>query len=306
VHLSRSWILWDAACHERLVIGNYGDAPVRVRLSVEFENDFADIFEVRGFQRERRGEALAPTVGPNSVELGYRGLDGAVRRTRIQWSVDPVLIQADRADFDIEIGARAKVEVETTIACALEGAAFPRTAYAVACRAADTALQDVRDEQARVASPNDQFNAWLHRSAADLTMLTAGNPERGYPYAGVPWYSVPFGRDGILTAMQYLWVNPGMAQGVLRFLAETQATERDPARDAEPGKIVHEMRKGELAALGEIPFGRYYGTIDATPLFRRARGRIPPAHRRHRAPPPDLAGDRTRARMDRRLRRHRR
>jgi glycogen debranching enzyme len=98
-------------------------------------------------------------------------------------------------------------------------------------------------------------------------MLSAGNPERGYPYAGVPWYSVPFGRDGILTAMQYLWVNPGMAQGVLRFLAETQATERDPARDAEPGKIVHEMRKGELAALGEIPFGRYYGTIDATPLF---------------------------------------
>jgi glycogen debranching enzyme len=123
--------------------------PVRVRLSVEFENDFVDIFEVRGFQRERRGETLAPTVGRSSVELGYRGLDGAVRRTRIQWSVDPVLLHADRADFEIEVGPRAKVELETTIACALEGAEFPQAAYAAACRAADTTLQDVRDEQAR-------------------------------------------------------------------------------------------------------------------------------------------------------------
>jgi glycogen debranching enzyme len=98
-------------------------------------------------------------------------------------------------------------------------------------------------------------------------MLAAGNPEEGYPYAGVPWYSVPFGRDGILTALEYLWVDPSMARGVLRFLAQTQAGSSRDAQDAEPGKIVHEMRKGELAALGEIPFGRYYGTIDATPLF---------------------------------------
>ncbi len=157
--------------------------------------------------------------------------------------------------------------LETTLSCALEGETFPSATYAHACRCADEAGQQLREERARVASPNDQFNAWMQRSAADLTMLAAGNPEGGFPYAGVPWYSVPFGRDGILTAMQYLWVEPGMARGVLRFLAETQATERDPARDAEPGKIVHEMRKGELAALGEIPFGRYYGTIDATPLF---------------------------------------
>jgi hypothetical protein len=99
----------------------------------------------------------------------------------------------------------------------------------------------------------------MQRSAADLTMLAAGNPESDYPYAGVPWYSVPFGRDGILTAMQYLWVDPGMARGVLRFLAETQATQANAAQDAEPGKIVHEMRKGELAALGEIPSGATTG-----------------------------------------------
>jgi glycogen debranching enzyme len=267
VHLSRSWILWEGACLERLEIGNYGRRPVALRLSIELENDFVDIFEVRGFQRERRGEMLAPTQGVQRVELGYRGLDGAVRRTQVAWSVTPTLLSPDRADFEIEIAPRASFELETTISSALEGETFREATYAGACRYADATQQEAREERARVASPNEQFNAWMHRSAADLNMLCVGNPEGMYPYAGVPWYSVPFGRDGILTAMQYLWVDPNMASGVLQFLAQTQATERNAEQDAEPGKIVHEMRKGELAALGEIPFGRYYGTIDATPLF---------------------------------------
>ena len=267
LHVSRSWILWEGACHERIEIGNYGTRPVTLRLSLELESDFVDIFEVRGFQRERRGETLAPVQGTDRLELGYRGLDGVVRRTQVAWSVPPTMLTADRADFEIEVAAHARFELETTIASALEGATFREATYALACRHADAALQEVREERARVASPNEQFNAWMQRAAADLNMLSAGNPEGVYPYAGVPWYSVPFGRDAILTAMQYLWVDPAMASGVLQFLAETQATERNPSQDAEPGKIVHEMRKGELAALGEIPFGRYYGTIDATPLF---------------------------------------
>ena len=267
LHLARSWILWEGACHERVEIGNYGERPVALRLSIELEADFVDIFEVRGLQRQRRGEMLAPTQGADRVELGYRGLDGVVRRTRVTWSVPPAQLTAERADFEIEIAPHSTFELEATIASALEGAEFPAASYTGACRYADTALQEVREGRARVASPNEQFNSWMQRSAADLNMLSVGNPEGIYPYAGVPWYSVPFGRDGILTAMQYLWVDPGMASGVLQFLAQTQATERIPEQDAEPGKIVHEMRKGELAALGEIPFGRYYGTIDATPLF---------------------------------------
>lgn len=267
VHISRSWILWQGACHERLHVANYGLQPVVARLAIEFDADYADIFEVRGFDRERRGRLLEPEVGEQGVVLGYEGLDGERRRTRIEWSARPARIAAGLAEFEMALEPQSAFELHARVACEIGEARVFDMGYVDACLGTDAALREAREGRASLRSSNKQFNAWVERSAADLAMLTAGNPEGAYPYAGVPWYSVPFGRDGIITALQYLWVDPGMARGVLEFLAATQALEEEPARDAEPGKIVHEMRKGELAALGEIPFGRYYGTVDATPLF---------------------------------------
>ena len=118
-----------------------------------------------------------------------------------------------------------------------------------------------------IQTSNEQFNNWINRSCADLAMMVTQTPHGLYPYAGVPWFSTVFGRDGIITALELLWLVPSVAKGVLSYLAATQATSHDASRDADPGKILHEMRKGEMARLGEVPFGRYYGTVDGTPLF---------------------------------------
>ena len=118
-----------------------------------------------------------------------------------------------------------------------------------------------------ILTSNAQFNDWLNRSFVDLHMMRTETPYGPYPYAGVPWFSTVFGRDGIITALQCLPFNPAMARGVLASWLQRRRDAENAEQDAQPGKILHETRRGEMAALGEIPFSRYYGTIDATPLF---------------------------------------
>jgi glycogen debranching enzyme len=154
-----------------------------------------------------------------------------------------------------------------SIRCERERRRVAPRSFAAAQSELSGALDSARAEYALIESSSERFDAWVRRAAADLRMLVSQTPYAPYPYAGVPWFSTPFGRDGIITALQTLWVNPRIARGVLEYLAATQADAVNAERDAEPGKILHETRNSEMARLGEVPFGSYYGSVDATPLF---------------------------------------
>lgn len=264
VHLARTKFLRAGAAYERLHLRNYGLVPVNLTLALHFEADFADLFEVRGTRRTRRGHDLGAEVLPNGVTLGYTGLDGVTRHTHLLFSRPPTETEHSGACFRLNLAAHAEESIELTILCEQSDAKASPLSFATALTEAS---QPSEKQRPCLRALNGQVNAWTERSAADLSMMTTQTPYGPYPFAGVPWFSCPFGRDGIITALECLWLRPEVSRGVLAFLAATQASAVDPARDAEPGKILHEMRNGEMAALGEIPFARYYGSVDATPLY---------------------------------------
>ena len=266
LHIARTAFLWDGVCHQRMVFKNYGLTAISVPVELRFDADFADIFEVRGAQRERRGSQRDPQVHDDGVLLRYDGLDGRTRSTRLRFEPKPDAMTSASASYRIDLAPQAEMVLEVAIACE-ESDEPHRLPVPSGPQATSEALDQLRRRGADLQTSNDQFNDWLRRSDADLAMMSTATPYGEYPYAGVPWYSTVFGRDGLITALECLWVDPEMARGVLTVLAATQAEHADPERDAEPGKIVHEMRRGEMAALGEVPFGRYYGSVDATPLF---------------------------------------
>ena len=267
LHLSRARFLWQGHCFERLRIHNYSLLPMPVRLALTVDADFADLFEVRGKKRERRGRRLETIKSKEGLSLGYEGLDHVNRRLTIHCVPAPTAVRSDEIEFETLLAAGEGVQWDLTISCEVDRQPTCELSYEHALVEVERALQSAQADDCVIVTSNEQFNAWLNSSLADLHMMISDTPEGPYPYAGVPWFSTPFGRDGLITAFELLWVNPTIARGVLAYLAATQAKEAAPEQDAEVGKILHETRKGEMAALKEIPFGRYYGSIDATPLF---------------------------------------
>ncbi len=268
IHLRRSRFLWNAICFERLSVRNFDDKPRRIELAIAFAADFADLFEVRGTQRERRGETHPPELGESRVTLSYTGLDNRRRSTTLRFDPAPEGLKDNYATFVLDLAPRESRSLFLQIDCHDEIRTLqPHRAFFTSLRDARRALRASSSRATSIETSNQIFNETVRRSVADLYMLMTHLPEGAYPYAGIPWFSTVFGRDGIITALEMLWLDPAIARGVLGHLAATQATEIDPDADAEPGKILHESRHGEMAELGEVPFRRYYGSVDSTPLF---------------------------------------
>jgi glycogen debranching enzyme len=265
LHVRRSKFLWDGTCHERIAVHNFGPEPQKCFLSLSFAADFADLFEVRGMQRPRRGTLTSACQDGATVLFRYQGLDGLERRTEIRFDPAPSRLSEGEAVFAFDLAPDGQSALVMTVCCT-DGPPV-QLPFSQHYRAARRAAQRAASLGGSVTSSNALANRMLHRAGADLSMLITDTPQGPYPYAGTPWFSTPFGRDGIITALETLWLDPSLARGVLQFLAATQATKLDDAADAQPGKIVHEMRNCEMANLGEVPFGRYYGSIDSTPLY---------------------------------------
>ncbi|MGA2127003.1 MAG: amylo-alpha-1,6-glucosidase [Xanthobacteraceae bacterium] len=266
LHIVRTTFLWRTIAYQRIGLRNHGDYPIRCDLSVRFHGDFADLFEVRGLTRPRRGIVQQKLAGPQEVLLRYKGLDWKIRRTSIVLDPAPTRLEQGIATYRLELAPQQRMSIFVVVECDRPEDTRPRPFFA-AMLAARRELRSATRRATTVQTSNDIFNEVLCRSMADLYMLITDTPEGPYPYAGIPWYSTTFGRDGMITALQTLWFDPDIARGVLRRLARYQARVDDDVADAQPGKILHEMRGGEMATLNEVPFGLYYGSVDSTPLF---------------------------------------
>ena len=271
-----------AGFRERVTVTNYLTRSERCELTIHVESDFADIFEVRGQQRTERGRMLRPEVDRLGMRLGYRGLDGWGRQASVRFSEPPRFAIEDGLAtwaWTLEPGESRTLEITVTCAVHEDGtsaaeaaAAWGHDQQSPPMLEPDTAAAAHRawtTSSAAVSTGDPFVDRALHRALADLRMLVNQGPgaDERYLAAGVPWFCCLFGRDSLITAFQLLSIRPQVGAETLRLLARLQATEVDEWRDAEPGKILHELRTGELARTGDVPHTPYYGSVDATPLW---------------------------------------
>jgi len=301
ISINRSRFLKDGL-QERITIHNYNPFPVPLELTLVFGSDFWDIFEVRGLEREKRGTITQPVFADSRLNFSYSGLDGLKRSTEIvfdtapsKWEIEGatrLLVQrpstflpeardvarmtlvrppSATVTWNLELEPMKPLSLTFHISVA-EGEPVTKvtpkvTTFEHGLAGLRQSYQDWLGQCTKIETDNQCFNRILERSVLDLRLLMEQTPQGQVPAAGIPWFCCLFGPDSLITSLQTLMLNPNIAIHTLRHLAKHQGTKVDPRRDEEPGKIVHEMRKGELARTGEIPHSAYYGSVDATPLF---------------------------------------
>ena len=227
IAIERTKFLWQAVCYERIGFRNYADSTRHIRFDIEFGADFRDLFEIRGTSRERRGTCTS-LVTEDGAEFRYEGLDNVKRKTELRFSPPPSRLETNRATFELELGPNARRSLFVSVLC--EDRNEPRIdPFERAFRARRRAIRSKATGIATIESSNELFNEVCRQATADLYMLMTRTSHGLYPYAGIPWYSTAFGRDGIITAMLLLWLDPSVTKGVLHFLAATQAKTLDPS-----------------------------------------------------------------------------
>ncbi len=268
LHLRREQFL-DHFMTDRMILTNYMGREVEFWIELTFAVDFADIFEVRGARRQRRGRYLEPLVENGQVAWSYEGRDGRLRRTRLGFSLPPTILEPGRARWTFHLRPKDSIEFEVLIIPEIETVPLqvPELPFIDRFREIRSAYDRWHESSTAVRTDDEFFNTALRQSVTDLRALTIEWKGSTAICAGIPWFTAPFGRDSILTCLQTLMVRPALSRDTLRFLAAYQGQVEDDWTEEEPGRILHELRRGEMASCNEIPHVPYYGSVDATPLF---------------------------------------
>jgi glycogen debranching enzyme len=272
----RRMVLIADRLYYRVRVRSFHAEPVATTVDLLLGADFADVFEVRGMDRRTRGRVLAPARHGGGVRFAYEGEDGERRQTLVDLTPAAARIETDgqraRIGWDVELAPGEAVSLLVTVRTGDEDPRSDAGDMQQAAVRLEQAHEDWVAGCARITTDNESFDRFIDASIRDLHALMMPAAGSALPAAGIPWYVAAFGRDSLLASSESLMINPDVARGTLVALAALQAQSDEPWRDAEPGKILHELRVGELARTGHIPHTPYYGTVDATPLFLMIAG----------------------------------
>ncbi len=280
IHVRRMLGIQGPQVTQTFILTNFDSRPITLRVGLKMGADFHDLFEVRGLKVAERGELRQPSIQPNEAAFSYCGRDLIERETRLAFDPPADLVINDGVFWQVTLPGGQPHQIQIAIELSEQYSGDDRREDHP-----EDQDQEERQEQPRaerrataempprdfplplVETDNVFFNRLLKRSIHDLMMMCTLTPYGLYPYGGIPWYVCPFGRDALLTSLEFMPWFPEVGRGTLAFLAAYQGTKVDPFTEEEPGRILHEYRRGEMANCRDIPFIPYYGSVDATPLF---------------------------------------
>ncbi|MEB3359622.1 MAG: amylo-alpha-1,6-glucosidase [Synechococcales bacterium] len=286
IGIQREMVL-NGGLFEELTITNYRTRPTSFEISLSFGSDFVDLFEIRGKQRPQRGELMWALANqqdgasgqqqgdgsfPHTLTLAYQGEDGALRESRIEFAHRrPDRLEGTTAVWQLDLEPHETVLLGYRLNLLVDGS--PASTVSLSTTLMQAKASEAMEEQdwdsrvTRIRSDSRSFNQLIEQAEKDIYLLRQTFDGRKALSAGVPWFATLFGRDSIIAASQTLILDPTIACETLAILAHYQGQEFNDWRDEEPGKILHELRLGEMARCNEVPHTPYYGTVDATPLW---------------------------------------
>ena len=275
VHIRREQLLAKNTFFDHLTLENFNQKAIDFRVELTYAADFMDVFQVRGSARGKSGQYFRPQMEKDSIRFSYLGLDRRERDTLVKLSPAPARFNVRdeavvTAEWQVHLKPQERLRIETTVMALIQNDRYVRNDkfdFASNLRLRRQKFEEWERESTSISSSHDEFDGAIRTASGDFHALQIPNGKEHIIAAGIPWFATIFGRDSILAGYQSLLLNPTLAADTLRVHARYQGKENNDWRDEEPGKILHEHRDGEMTFDKEIPFGAYYGSVDATPLF---------------------------------------